>query len=342
MTPQSQATMLISRLPFNGVWQGGAYGDEQTHQFQYCSAGASYRSGITMLVTITRNLGWGLAFGDQEWSLQPNQEIPLSMTFDGRNPWSGTARAVNAHLATVPMADNSQLITAFRAAYQMQVFAVGKAFLFNLDGTSRLMVQLVRCVQTQMAIERGEPPPNFAEAPPRTASPAPSPQPPSDASNARIELAAMRIASNLLLQAKLPNARLLSSSETPPALRGHGVVWTSDAGIGAVELVSAQAGKDPQDIASSLINSDANTCKGDFGSGRSSELVDNKVVTKARTACKDSAGARGFRYFIVSGPNGTFIVYELGSGGAEQVPSNDSRLADSVFQAAAVKAAFTP
>ena len=68
MTPQSQATMLISSLPFNGVWQGGAYGDEQTHQFQYCSAGASYRSGITMLVTITRNLGWGLAFGDQEWS----------------------------------------------------------------------------------------------------------------------------------------------------------------------------------------------------------------------------------------------------------------------------------
>jgi hypothetical protein len=240
------------------------------------------------------------------------------------------------------MADNSQLIAAFRGAYQMQVFAAGKAYLFNLDGTSRLMIQLYQCVQTQLAIERGEPPPNFTEAPARSASLPPVPAPQADAPNARLELAAMRIASNLLLQARLPNARLLSSAETPAALRGRGVVWTSNAGVGAVELLSAQAAKDPQEVASSLINSDANTCKGDFASGRSSELVDNKVVTKARTACKDSTGSRGFRYFIVTGPGGEFVVYELGNNSVEQAPPEDSPLADPVFEAAAVRAAVTP
>jgi hypothetical protein len=336
----SVSARQVSQISFAAPWTGGAFTNDQTSQFSGCAASAKYLSGITMVVMITRAGGWSLAFGDDAWNLQPKQQIALAMTFDGQNPWSGMANTVNPHLASVTMATDSTLINAFRGAYQMQVQAEGRIFAFNLGGTSRLMVQLAQCVTTQLAIERGEPPPSFITTP---ATPPSAPGAPTTAaaSNAQIELAATRIASNLLLQAKLSNARLLSPNETPVGLRGRGAVWTSDAGLGVVELIAAPPGKDAQQVASSLVSDDANSCKGEFASGRSSELVDDKVITKAFTGCKDSNGVRAFRYFVVPTPNGPFVVYGL-AGNNVAPPSQDSPLSDTHFQAAALKAAYSP
>src|ERR1700761_4838456 len=187
----------------------------------------------------------------------------------------------------------------------MTIHASGKTFAFNLDGTSRLLVDLSRCVATALATERGDPVPKFADpspTPTRSASPrASAPETPQESRTAELEvdLAATRIASNLLLQAKLPNARLLSAAETPEGLKGRGAVWTSDTGTGAVELLSATVGKDPQQVASSMLSDDAVHCKGDFASSRSSDLVDGRIVTKANSLCTDSGGAHAYRYFIL-------------------------------------------
>ena len=50
--------------------------------------------------------------------------------------------------------------------------------------------------------------------------------------------------------------------------------------------------------------------KGSFASGRSNELLDDKVITKAFTGCKDSSGTHTYRYFILNA-NSDFIVYAL-------------------------------
>jgi hypothetical protein len=118
----------IGTIPANGAWVGGAYSDDHTHQFSHCAATASYRSGIFMTVSIGRDYGWILGFASDAWNFQTGQQIPLSMAFDGRSPWSGTARAINLHMAIVPMAINSDLINAFRGAYQMQIYAAGSTF----------------------------------------------------------------------------------------------------------------------------------------------------------------------------------------------------------------------
>jgi hypothetical protein len=208
------------------------------------------------------------------------------------------------------------------------------------------MVELAQCVATQIALEKGEPPPRFAEtAPARPLNPtttAPISPAVTSPSSAALELAATRIASNLLLQAKLPNARLLSSAETPATLRGRGAAWVSDEGLGAVELVPGASGKEPNQVASDLIASDGAACKGDFASGRSSDLLDDKVITKAFTGCKDSSGTHAFRYFIVHAATGDFVVYALGDNGGATSSATDSALSDGRFQAAAVKAAFSP
>jgi hypothetical protein len=159
-----------------------------------------------------------------------------------------------------------------------------------------------------------------------------------------VEVAATRIASNLLLQAKLPNARLLSAAETPDGLKGRGAVWTSDMGAGAVELLSATAGKDPQQVASSMLSDDAGRCKGDFASSRSSDLVDGKIVTKANSLCTDSGGAHTYRYFILQADPSGYVVYALsgaGSGPGAPGASGPAPMKDADFQVAAVKAAFS-
>ena len=185
----------------------------------------------------------------------------MRLTFDDGAAWNGMAIGIDAKSVTIPMTDNSALIYAFRAGNLMTVNAAGQAFQFNLGGTSRLMVDLARCVATELATERGEPTPRFADSTPVPipAKPAipPAPRPQLQAQGGDLELAATRIASNLLLEAKFPHARLLASNETPPALKGHGVAWTSDLGLGAVWMLPASVASDPQQAASQLISSDA-------------------------------------------------------------------------------------
>ena len=242
------------------------------------------------------------------------------------------------------MEANSSLINAFRAGLRMTVYASGQTFAFSLDGTSRLMPGLAQCVATELAIERGEPPP---PPPPSSASKPVPVRPtmphtqPMQTNNAELELAATRIASNLLLQARLPNAHIMSPAETPEAIKRLGVAWKSDAGMGAVELLSPAAGKDAQQVASQLVTSDAAVCKGDFASGRSSGLIDNTVVTKAFTGCKSSGGSGTIRYFILHSEGSGYIVYALASMGSQETPSS-SPLSDAVFEPAAIKAAFAP
>lgn len=89
-----------------GQWSGGSYTDDATQQFSYCSAGVPYRSGIYMMVSISRGFGWGLGFFNQAWNLTQGQNIPVALNFDGGPLWNETARVLNQHLAVVPMEAN--------------------------------------------------------------------------------------------------------------------------------------------------------------------------------------------------------------------------------------------
>lgn len=345
---QTQAA-VTRRVPFFGLWQGGAYNDDNSRKFSHCAAWASYRSGITMLVAVDRQYGWRIGFTNPAWNLTLGRDIPLTISFDGAAPWAGVANVIDRQTAKVEMQTSSALINSFRQAYGMTIEAEGQTFRFALDGTSRLMVDLARCVTNSLAIERGELPQTFVESTPtqppaKPAAPttAVTPNPaPANTQAARLEfqIAATRIASNLLLQAKIPNARLLSTTEVPAGLQGRGAVWTSDVGMGTVDVLPASVGKDVQQTASYILLDDAGSCKGDFASSRASELVDNRVLVKATSMCTDSSGPRTFRYFIMQIDQATFAVYSLAGNGASF--STQSGMQEADFQAAAVRATFS-
>jgi hypothetical protein len=134
-----------------GAWNAGVYTDDKSGRFSHCAAATRYRSQITLFVTVTRDYQWGLAFSNPQWNLTPGQRFPINLAFDDRPIFRVFGNAQSRDFVIVPMPNESNLISAFRAANFMKAFAQGEQFLFSLDGTSRLLLQLVQCVARNSA-----------------------------------------------------------------------------------------------------------------------------------------------------------------------------------------------
>lgn len=129
-----------------GNWKGGAYTNDQTGAFTHCAAGARYASGIFFMVTIDGNGGWGLGFMHENWTLTPGQAFPLTLTFDGQQPFNVHGVPIGDKVVRVPMPSNSALIAQFRKAKAMTAYTQGQLFQFNLDQTGPLLPVLANCV----------------------------------------------------------------------------------------------------------------------------------------------------------------------------------------------------
>lgn len=129
-----------------GNWKGGAYTDDQTGSFSHCAAGASYASGIYFLVMIDHTGGWSLGFMHEQWRLTTGQAFPLTLTFDGQQPFNVHGVPIADKLVRVSMPVNSALIGQFRRAKTMTAYTQGQLFQFNLNQTGQLLPVLVNCV----------------------------------------------------------------------------------------------------------------------------------------------------------------------------------------------------
>ena len=129
-----------------GNWKGGAYTFDQSGSFSHCAAGAQYTSGIYFVVMIDGNGGWSLGFAHENWTLTHGQAFPLTLTFDGQQPFNVHGVPVADKLVRVPMPTNSALIAQFRKARAMTAFTQGQLFQFNLDQTGQLLPVLANCV----------------------------------------------------------------------------------------------------------------------------------------------------------------------------------------------------
>ncbi len=129
-----------------GNWKGGAYTD-QNGAFTHCSAGSVYTSGIFFMVMIDKGGGWSLAFAHDKWSLKTGEAFPLTLTFDGQQPFNVHGVPIAEKLVRVPMPITSSLITQFRKARAMTAYTQGQLFQFNLDQTAQLLPAVLNCVE---------------------------------------------------------------------------------------------------------------------------------------------------------------------------------------------------
>jgi S1-C subfamily serine protease len=159
-----------------GNWKGGAFTNDSSGEFASCSVLAPYKSGITVYVIVSANMTWKLGFSSESWNLNPGQNFPIVLTFDGQQPFNVQAAIIGRNLVAVDMPDNSALIAQFRKSRTMSAFAQGQLFQFAMTNTSVLLPTLVNCVTTvkQVGVAKaGE----FTAAPKPTKLAATAPEP---------------------------------------------------------------------------------------------------------------------------------------------------------------------
>jgi S1-C subfamily serine protease len=112
----------------------------------HCAAGTSYKSGVYFVVSVGEDFGWRLGFAHENWRFTLGTNFPVALTFDGLPASNVQGFPIDTHLVQVSMPDNSALITQFRKAKVMTVYALGELYQFSLDRTGELLPSLVNCV----------------------------------------------------------------------------------------------------------------------------------------------------------------------------------------------------
>ncbi len=140
-----------------GAWNGGAYSNNETGQFSHCAASARYKSGTTLLFSVTRTGKWSMGFANDAWSVTPGSTYDLAYRVDNGRIMRGVARARNGGVVQVFLPPKSKLFSHFRTGEMLHVAAANRVMKFNLTNTSKLLQKLVRCAAHYRKAERANP-----------------------------------------------------------------------------------------------------------------------------------------------------------------------------------------
>ncbi len=142
---QSAHAARISPLS-SGAWNGGAYSNNQTGEFSHCAVSSKYKSGVSLLFSVTRQGNWTMGVSKQSWDFNPGNSYNIRFQVDRGQILNGTAKARNNNLVQIGLPTNSKLFGHFRYGKQLKIEAANQLFRFNLTGTDRMLKKLVRCV----------------------------------------------------------------------------------------------------------------------------------------------------------------------------------------------------
>lgn len=330
-------TPALAAGPFGevrvGNWRGGAFTNNTSGNFSHCVVSANYRSGVTLLVSVTSNFSWNLGFSNKHWQLKVGQNIPLELTFDRNAKLRVSGRAVQPNLIVVTMPPESALVRDFRGGEMMELFALGGRYNFRLTSTSQVMPTLVDCVRQNQNLHVAP-----GTRPPAGSAPVTASAPP--ANDGVLHLEAVTLATNFLLASQLPEPRVLNRSEIAPTLAANGTAWRAAGATGTVRVVRPTAGNQSAvDVAAIIVGNDAKLCKGSFASGRTSEMIDSEVMVRGFSTCDDSGGQRYAEYYVVPRKVGGFAVFSVQAGADGGRPAAIVEEKRATFQKAAMQAA---
>lgn len=128
-----------------GNWSGGAFTNNNTGAFSHCAASARYKSGITLVFSISNNRQWSMGFSSPSWNFTQGTTYPVRYWVDDGQVLNGTALAKTQTLAQVFLPANSSLFVAFKGGQMLRVAAAQQTLSFRLTDTDALLSALLRC-----------------------------------------------------------------------------------------------------------------------------------------------------------------------------------------------------
>ena len=125
-------------------WYIGAY--DSQGKFTHCAMSTPYKSGITMYFSISRDYSWRVGWSHEAWRFAKGQSVDLAVYVDGVGPYSLKATAINETMALAELPSNGTVFDLMRKGLQMKVYAEGRTYGFNLDGTYAALTEILNCV----------------------------------------------------------------------------------------------------------------------------------------------------------------------------------------------------
>lgn len=291
-------------------WFIGAY-DDNKRQFSHCAMSTLYKSGITMIFSISNNYSWRVGWAHDSWQFRKGQTVELSVFVDGVGPHYLTAKAVDDKMALAELPAKAALFDLMRKGYNMKVYAEGRTYGFNLDGTYAALTEILNCVGRYTGNVASAPPP---ATPAPIVSPTGQPKPAPNASGevtAEQRIEATKVVANILAQGDMTSFRLLTAKEIAELnndyiSRSH-VVWRAEGLFGTLRILTKR-NVSLGEVNAAIIGDDARGCKGKFASG---SVADDKSrsVLRLFTACEEDGKAYEYRYTVVPAGDGTHYLF---------------------------------
>lgn len=131
-----------------GNWDVGVYTNDNSGRFTHCAAAVKYKSGITLLFSVTDTLEWAIGFSSPDWDLKQGREIDVEFTIDGGRRNTITGRAVTRTLVRATLPDNAALFNQFRYGYRLRASVDGNREVnYNLTSTAAMLTDILNCAK---------------------------------------------------------------------------------------------------------------------------------------------------------------------------------------------------
>ncbi|MEM7429635.1 MAG: hypothetical protein AAF441_26480 [Pseudomonadota bacterium] len=141
----------------SGGWKGGAYTNRQSGNFSHCAATARYKSGVTLVFSVTGGRQWYMGFARNSWGLRPGTKYPVRFQVDNGPVLKAAAKAKTQKVVEVFLPPRDNLFRSFRNGGELKVLVGRKRMAFNLTGVDRMLAKLYRCA-THYAKRHGNDP----------------------------------------------------------------------------------------------------------------------------------------------------------------------------------------
>lgn len=302
-----------------GNWFAGAYAREGA--FSHCAATASYKSGVSVLFSISRNYAWSIGFINSDWHYDIGHRMTVVFAVDNLPSMKATGVAATSRMIEIELKDSSALFNLFKKGQILRVAGTKSVFEFNLTGTSQLLDSLLQCV-----VRKGQPPApvevGTLTAPQRNEAIS------LGDSNAKAE--AVAFAANLLSSANVSGYRMLGPSESPE-IKAH-ARWIAPGPIfGTMDVRQSMTVDGLKGLPGELIGRDARSCKGAFLSGA---IPDDDKTSMGRvfTTCDMNGKVFVTYYLAIARPaGGAYIISTISFSSEKPAKEMDASIRSAVF-----------
>ena len=316
-----------------GSWTGGIYINDKTGEFSHCVVSANYKSGITLLFSVTRSINWQVGFSKKTWNLKVGKKYRVRYQVDRHKVFSGTARAVTKKLSTIKLPATARLFNQMRRGRVLKVEAGDDLLKFNLTGTKKMLSRLLRCAKRNkyLTVNRSlssssSGSDNPFESGSNTATGTqPQKLPGKQSKRAYVIPAAHRSEAQTWYQNTLANSiagggvsyRLVKNQgKAQKMYRKHAIIWRVGVKTGIVGTLRIFSKSKPEKMENSVLANEARKCKGDFASKfLKDDTVSTTKVSRLLTTCLRKDGRQWSAYYALTArpQGGTYLVSVLSS-----------------------------